>query len=732
MEMLDAPELRNTQRVQTAWSLTQKTADCLHLDWPEAFPQPTPASPPIPNESGLEQSYSLAQSILQDWQLKPELPSYQVEFKQALDRIARQLREQSAPGLHVLAGQVDQFSLFVESLQPGQFIDPFFIVARRCLGDAHDFSRSSEISKGLTWNRKWSFYFSSLRVALAAEARRGGGSGPLESDSLDPEMLEVFAQEATTQFEEIENALLLWEKNQDIPTQLKTIRRCFHTLKGAANSVDLRSLGQGFHLLEDSVETLNPDQIPEPLFQCLLTCVDQAKAYITELNSNPHAIWPHDWKASLLALKSTPIPTTDQTPVDLEMLETFVEEAAQLFEQMESAILSWEKLDRVDEQKAALRRTFHTLKGAANSIDLQGLGQGFHVLEDFMDQIQPKDPPIGLFEFLLKCADQVRAYIDDLSRNHAAPWTHDWKQQIDDLKKGRILGASLAPVPTPQNPDAKTDSSEERQVVRVEARQLRQVMHQVTEMLAEQSSFEGKLSLLEDLLKQWQSGSARLRDQLQEPDALNSPLLNPLSAHMQDESSLQQKLNQLLTQYREDNLLLRRHSRRLQNDLASLNMAPVSALFRRLQRVFRDALKEEKKEANLLLEGEHTLLDKTVVDSLYGPLLHVVRNAVAHGIEAPDKREQLGKPRCGKVRMSARPLSDQVVIEVQDDGGGIHEAMVRKRAIDRGMIPADAPDLNAVQIVELLSDPASAPKKPSAAWPGAGWDWMWSRVRLKP
>ena len=748
---VDQFEFRNLKSWNLFLQLANETADSLELtllSLVSSIADPAPsinseATPPAPAawDSDHRTSLSLiqvAQRILDDWQVKPELPSYQVEFKQCLDKLGQLLGQQGVQGLPL---SFDQFSHFVESLQPGQFTEPFFVVARRCLGDASTYLESLSASPWLPWTRKWSFYFSSLRVALAAEARRPATftTGSAVSEPIDPEMLEVFTQEAVTQFEQIEAGLIAWENGTDIPTQIKTIRRCFHTLKGAANSVDLRSLGHGFHLLEDYLDTLNPSATPEAIFQFLLGCLDQAKDYIQKLNISTSTTWTHDWKSSLNVLKQDPQQTVPaQNPVDLDMLETFVEEAVVLFEQIETAVLAWEKLDNEENQRATLRRCFHTLKGAANSIELASLGHAFHILEDFMDTVKAKEPPIGLFEVLLKCSDQVRAYIEELSKNNSAIWSHDWARSIDDLKKGKVQGASLAPVKSVESGSGEKTGSEERQVVRVEAERLRQVMHQVSEMIADHSNFESNAERLPPAMLRWNQSALEMGKILLSFENDLAPhrggnsrssgklmrqmeaALTELTREFKAQGELREEFKALFDSFKEDNLQFRRNSRRLQNDLASLNMAPVSGLFRRLQRVFRDALKEEKKEAELQLEGEQTLLDKTVVDALYGPLLHVVRNAVAHGIETPDKRQELEKNRMGNVRISAKPLSNQVVIEVQDNGSGIHEAMVRKRAIERGMIPADAPDLNPDQIVELLFRPGFSTKETISSVAGRG------------
>lgn len=740
---VDDPQFRTSALITTCFNLRNQLATQLELPLLPNLNSLIDFPISTNSEHKVIPLIKLALTILNDWQLKPELPSYQVEFRSSLQKITSALR---AHQNLELARNFQLFSEFLETLPSGAFIPPFFIVARRCLHDATIFLNDLGRSPWLTWNRKWSFYFSSLRIALAADAKLLSIHSSLSSQpvgQLDLEMIEVFSQEATVQFEQIEKSLLAWESHQDIPQQIKTVRRCFHTLKGAANSVDLRGLGLGFHFLEDYIETLNSDSdsIPSSIFQFLLNCSDQAKVYISNLTTSTTAQpWPHDWKESLHQLKrSNQKNISSQLPIDLDMLESFIEESTVTFELVESAIIAWEKLDQPEDQKAQLSRAFHTLKGAANSIGLNALGLSFHTLEDFMETVKSEEPPVGLFEFLLKCSDQVRLYLEALAQRNDSPWLHDWNLSIDDLKAGKIQGLSLTPIQDPSFLHQDRKSTEERQVVRVEAEKLRQAMHLISEIMADHSSFEAHLDQLSPPILKWNKCSKMIAQLLQtisaEPTHAKSKstnasaekelrriksLLSHLTEEVDQQNRLSASLKPLLDSLKEDTQQFRRSSRRLQTDLAALNMAPVSGLFRRLQRVFRDALMEENKQAELILEGEQTFLDKTVVDALYGPLLHVVRNAVAHGIESPEKRSTLNKPSAGRVVLRAKPLSNQVIIEVSDDGSGIHESMVRRRAIERGMIPEDAPDLNSEQIVELLFRPGFSTKETVSSVAGRG------------
>ncbi|SHI34203.1 two-component system, chemotaxis family, sensor kinase CheA [Anaerovibrio lipolyticus DSM 3074] len=143
----------------------------------------------------------------------------------------------------------------------------------------------------------------------------------------------------------------------------------------------------------------------------------------------------------------------------------------------------------------------------------------------------------------------------------------------------------------------------------------------------------------------------------------------------------------------------------LQSVVMKVRMVPVSQVFNRFPRMVRDLTKELNKEINLTIEGEDTELDRTVIDEIGDPLMHLLRNSLDHGVEHPDEREAKGKPRTGEVGLIARHEGNNVVIMVTDDGAGINADKIRNKAVEKGMISreeADAlPDSDAVRLIFL-------------------------------
>lgn len=128
----------------------------------------------------------------------------------------------------------------------------------------------------------------------------------------------------------------------------------------------------------------------------------------------------------------------------------------------------------------------------------------------------------------------------------------------------------------------------------------------------------------------------------------------------------------------------------LQSAVMQTRMQPIKKVFGRFPRVVRDLARNLKKEVNLVLVGEETDLDKNLVEALSDPLVHLVRNAVDHGIEMPDVREQSGKPRIGKVVLSAQQEGDHILLAIEDDGAGMDPDVLRRKAVEKGIYDEDA------------------------------------------
>ena len=162
---------------------------------------------------------------------------------------------------------------------------------------------------------------------------------------------------------------------------------------------------------------------------------------------------------------------------------------------------------------------------------------------------------------------------------------------------------------------------------------------------------------------------------------------------------------------------------RLQDEITQARMVPIGNLYTRLSRTVRDAAKAANKKVELTLAGAETELDNNIIQQISDPLIHLVRNAVAHGLERDEERYEQGKSDSGNIAVRAYHRGNHIYIEVEDDGRGIDYEKVRKTAIENGMIPADA-ELSERELLNLLFQPgfSTAPRKTELAGRGVGLD----------
>ena len=149
---------------------------------------------------------------------------------------------------------------------------------------------------------------------------------------------------------------------------------------------------------------------------------------------------------------------------------------------------------------------------------------------------------------------------------------------------------------------------------------------------------------------------------------------------------------------------LERHTRELQESVMNIRMLPVSFAFNRMPRIVHDVSQKLGKNIELLMEGENTELDKTMLEQLTDPLVHIVRNSIDHGIESPADRIAAGKPEKGVVKMAAFHQGGNILIQITDDGAGINIDKVRQKAIEKGVIDPDS-NLSHEEVVDLIFHP---------------------------
>ncbi|MCQ2611638.1 MAG: chemotaxis protein CheA [Treponema sp.] len=240
-------------------------------------------------------------------------------------------------------------------------------------------------------------------------------------------------------------------------------------------------------------------------------------------------------------------------------------------------------------------------------------------------------------------------------------------------------------------------------VLRVDSKRIDYLLNLVSETVITKAAFNQTASQMSDVQVQFQALDASYREKIrrmfdQLPQYLEEiqsgvsvkEIKSNILAEYGDVTNyfdqFETSLKNLSVKFRSSTQNLGRIAGELQEGVMKIRMVPINQIFSRFPRVVRDLQRDLGKKINLVIEGEDTELDKTVIDDLLDPVMHCVRNSVDHGIEAPDVRKAAGKPEEGTVLLKASNEGNQIIIEIADDGAGIDVNKVRNKAISKGLI----------------------------------------------
>ncbi|HMG33873.1 MAG TPA: chemotaxis protein CheA [Blastocatellia bacterium] len=358
-----------------------------------------------------------------------------------------------------------------------------------------------------------------------------------------------------------------------------------------------------------------------------------------------------------------------------QLLGVFRDQSLQILEDMDQELLTLESGGVTDEAMARLRRAAHTIKGDSACIGLDGVTEVAHQLEDVFDAILNRQMQFGsgVVDLILDSLDAMRAAIggeevDDLTPEIAQHLTEGIRSAIvaEEVEAPLLTARSKSSVVTRTEDDCdikQQDVLRRRDYVRVDAAKIDALLNLAGEMVIARSVINQIGPRLEEAL--------------------------PKSDLTDKFGSSSAQMGKLIAE--------------LQKSVLKMRMVTIDQVFRRFARPMRELAAESGKQVELSISGSETELDRALVDLLYEPILHLLRNAVDHGLETREERLALGKPEVGRISMRAYHEGNQVVVEIADDGRGINAEMLRQKAMKAGQISeADALQMPEEEALELL------------------------------
>jgi len=350
-----------------------------------------------------------------------------------------------------------------------------------------------------------------------------------------------------------------------------------------------------------------------------------------------------------------------------ELLREFVEEASHMLEECEEAYLKLEDPSCREEQLACIFRVAHSLKGTGAAVGVKDLAQFAHAVEDLLSLLRADPSKFGsdVVSLLLRCGDALKEKIRMLKVGSQEPWdTSALREEVLRCAES-LRGAGDGPKASnvPQNvPNSPISQSEDW-----------------TEDLAETTRQQMPTKEHASMVKVDADRIDHVLDLVGELVVIKSQLMMRAGSYAQD-----QGLGQVVS-------LLDKTVREIQDGTLGMRMTPLKSLFLKCQRVIRDVALKLSKPVEVVFSGEDTELDRLMVEMISDPLLHLVRNAVDHGVEPAEQRAQAGKASKAVIQLSACHSGGRVVVKIQDDGGGINREKVLAKAVKSGLI---APETN--------------------------------------
>ncbi len=434
---------------------------------------------------------------------------------------------------------------------------------------------------------------------------------------------------------------------------------------------------------------------------------------------------------------------------DKELAQLFKAESAEHLARLDDGLLRLEKTPADQPLLEEVFRESHSLKGAARMLGLSKIEAAAHGLETILNTARKGETSLtpNVIERMTIVLDDLRKLVEEALTGEPAERTttpsssqgEGWDggksldvsknsesltgstpslalprvpgQKLDGLTGGGdVVVAEIAPssLPTEITPDKPAPNSTEPfriETVRVETRKLDDLLTLVGELSVIEGRGQHRLLLMDDLLEQWtmlERSRRKFQSMLRgaEVDARTSEALR---AENEVLAQLGSRIREARDAFYEDGARLETTANTLEERVHAARLLPLSTLFALFPRMVRDLAKQQGKEVELVIEGGEISVDKRILEEMKDPLMHLLRNALDHGIEPQPERERQGKPRGATLRLRAVREGSSVLLEVRDDGHGLDMEAIRRVALQRGLHDEGTLDaMTSAQLQQLI------------------------------
>ena len=455
-------------------------------------------------------------------------------------------------------------------------------------------------------------------------------------------------------------------------------------------------------------------------------------------DSNPEAAAVQNYQslAQQLALSATLAPESPPSSeteapdtagsgdlaLDQDLIQNFIAETTEHLHTIETEIVYLEQAPNDQKRLNAIFRPFHSIKGVAGFLNFPQIHALAHELETLLDEARSGRLVISeaIIDFILNAVDVLKEMLADVQatlETGQAGRTFDLTPYEEGIKN--FLAAAGAAETQPREPSSRPLGEILVNEGIVDTQTIENALER--QRALREASNLGKILVEEGKVKPQQIAQA-LMQQMQEPaPGREAQVTAAIKVDVRKLDYLVDMMGELVivqTQVQQnpqvhalqDQSLVRNFSQmsritsELQRISMSLRMVPISQTFQKMVRLVRDLARKSNKRVELHLEGEDTEIDRNMVEAIYDPLVHMVRNAIDHGLETNELRQSHGKPEKGNLWLRAYHQGGNVVIEIEDDGQGLNRQRILAKARQQGLV-AEAESLTPSQIDQLIFRP---------------------------
>lgn len=566
-------------------------------------------------------------------------------------------------------------------------------------------------------------------------------------------LLKDFFEEAFDMLDRLEQNILILDKDRNNTDAIQEIFRAVHTLKGSAGAVELFDTQKYAHRFEDLLDLIRNNQIKvdDKTIDILLKGIDILKELINGASEEKE--YSGNIEEEIKNLEN--FKNLKLSGAISESLNTKSEKdsiSVSVGGKYDNLNFDNDILDSIREgiENGLKTKLVFVKFNAESPMKTVGGVQVYVELKDSGDIIASV-PSLQNLEgdefyqnviYVIETAEEDESIIKNITLPEITEEIKIEEFILEEYEKFLIDKKDKALEKAQAQAKIEKDAKHERQssFLRVESDRIDDMMNQVGELVTNKSSYEqydddltSYTKIIEyginDIRKYYKDSVIQILRKLEyyvnkkEIKDLRNSYLDGFNSKLIDMVKMEEDLKETLDKFRNSYQLLTRVTNDLQETVMKIRMLPIAQTFNRFPRLIRDLSRDLGKEVKLEMSGEETELDKSVIEVLVDPLIHIVRNAMDHGIEMPEEREKAGKPRVGTISLSASHNGNLIVIKISDDGKGMSPQKIFENAIKKGLVSADA-KLTEKQMLEYIFAPgfSTATKVTNLSGRGVGMD----------